>query len=77
MARRYVDRVIEVHFNDHVEDSDHPLKCIVWGKCLACTDDFLTVVCWDTADPSDKDRKDNQKTFTLIRSAIQKIRTLK
>lgn len=67
--------LLEVRFLDHVEDGDEPMTCTVWGRVMAVGRTHLNIVGWEVdADPATK--RDNQRTWTILRSTITWARRL-
>jgi hypothetical protein len=62
------DEVI-VHFDDHVEDGDGPLRCLVRGKLIKKGPKYVTIEAWTCiADAQTNDS--NHKTYTILTSTI-------
>lgn len=61
---------VAISFWDHVEDSDEPMLCKVWGQVAKDTKLSVTVISWDLPDAEAGTRRFNQKTFTIVKSAI-------
>lgn len=57
-------------FDDHVEDGDKPMKCIVRGKLISRGPKFVTVESWSCV--GDKETNaGNNKTFTILTSCVR------
>lgn len=58
-------------FDDHVEDSDTPLRFIVWGRVRKVGRSSITVDSWAFENPDDENNTDhNVKRFTIVKRAI-------
>ena len=71
--------IVEVHFLDHVEDGDKPLEFIVWGRVDRVRKLSLRIIAWAARDASILEgcHAHTEKTFTIVRSAITKIKNLR
>jgi len=72
MAKRLLNRVVEIVFDDHAEDSDKPILCRCFGRVIQDTEKHITVCCWDLDDDDPATLKLNRKTFAIIKSTIRK-----
>jgi len=70
--------IVEVRFLDHVEDGEEEMKFIVWGRVDRVTKRSLRIVSWAHADPCSAPpcEPGTEKTFTIVRSAITKLKIL-
>ena len=66
--------IIQVTFQDHVEDSDETIRCVVYGKLVKKNNSTLTVECWTCTDPVVNE--DNNKRFSIVRRAIEFVEIL-
>lgn len=60
---------VKVLFEDHVEDGDEPVVCVVRGKLVRKGPKFITVEAW-TVEGDDEVNDNNRKTFTILCSTI-------
>lgn len=69
-----------VWFLDHVEDGDRAMLFRLRGTLMKDNKTEIVLAPWDYADPKDatpfSEKDFNRKIFTIIRSAIKKIRKL-
>jgi len=74
-----VGDVVEVEFLDHVENSDTPLPCIVYGRVRKLTEATIAIESWTFDEPSGVSHHDfdNRKVWGLIRDAVLRIEVLK
>lgn len=63
-------RIYAVYFDDHVEDDDTHMECVVYGKLIKETDKAITLCCWDLITTCESTREDNRKTFTILKGVI-------
>lgn len=70
--------VVAVTFLDHIENSEELWKFILYGRVKEITPEKVIIQPWVYADGflSDEVAAHNEKTYTLIRSAILKVRKL-
>jgi len=68
--------LVECAFLDHVEDGGEPLQFKVWGRIEKKTRKHLEIVSWAYADRPSVSGDHNEKRWTIVTSAITRIRTL-
>ena len=71
-----VGNLVEVTFRDHVEHARRSVRCVVWGRVAAIDTQVIVVRCWHAAFRSARDRQANSTEYTILRSAVEKIRRL-
>lgn len=71
-----VGDIVECEFLDHVEDGGDPLLFIVWGRLAKVTRIHYEIVSWAYAQPSDGDVCTNEKRWTLVKKAVNRISTM-
>ncbi len=58
-------------------ESDEPMMCEVFGKCLRDYDDRVIICSWDLDTECRTTKKDNQTRYTVLKSCIVKRKTLR
>ena len=76
MKRLKKGQVYEVVFLDHVEDSEEPMECAVWGRCRSCGPVHVVICSWDYLDTPPGKADVNQKVFSILQSTILSVRRL-
>ncbi len=60
--------VVAITFDDHAEDSDEPVSCILYGRVTKVHRRYVVVESWANPDPDAAD--DDIKQFTILKSTI-------
>ena len=67
---RLVGKEFKITFLDHVEDSDEPIICVVYGVCIRNTYKAITLACWELQGEDEETTINNRKSYTIVKSAI-------
>ena len=76
MAIRKGD-LVQVDFDDHVEDDDKPCRCIVWGRVHKVDRKYYVVDSWALVDCSEAEEQHNNKRFVILKPVIHSIKKLR
>ena len=68
--------VVEILFLDHVEDEHEPFPFFVYGRIAKITARAITVEAWANVDRPSPPGDPNAKSFTIIKSTIERISKL-
>jgi len=68
--------VVECVFLDHVEDSTEPLEFALYGRLRKTCRGYVVISCWAYNDSQNHDDDENEKRFTIVKSAIISLRKL-
>lgn len=63
---------VECEFLDHVEDGGPPIRFAVWGRLFFRNKEYIEILCWDYASPTEERHPHNQKKYSIVRSTIVK-----
>lgn len=69
--------MVEVEFLDHVEDGGEPYRFLVWGILVVNGRKHYEILSWAHADDSVEQHAHNEKRWTIVKSAIERIVKLK
>lgn len=69
---------MELEFLDHVEDGSEPLRFLVWGMLIGQSKKHYEIISWAYADiPPSNGADHNEKRWTIVKSAVERIQILK
>ncbi len=68
-------QMLSIEFSDHVENGNHSIRFVVYGRLVSITRSALSVDSWAYAGRKHK-HDHNQTRFTIVRSAIHRIARL-
>lgn len=69
--------MVEVEFLDHVEDGGEPYRFLVWGVLAVNGRKHYEILSWAHADHTVEHHAQNEKRWTIVKSAIERIVKLK
>jgi hypothetical protein len=72
-----VGDVVEIVFLDHVEDGGDPYSFAVWGRIDKIGRQHYEILSWAHTQKGESTLWQNEKRFTIVRSAITKLEILK
>jgi hypothetical protein len=67
--------VVAVEFMDHCENSEKPLRCVVYGRLVAVQKHAYVIDSWE---PMDVEREpgNNTTTYTLVKETVKRMTVL-
>ena len=68
-----VGDIVEVEFLDHVEDGAEPISFKVWGMLVVKGKKHFEILSWAYSDQKEVENPDNEKRWTIVRSAVTKV----
>lgn len=77
---RFLNKVVELEFLDHVTNGDVPMLCRLWGRVIKVTPGYLVIRYWEIpvqANVTSEEREDNTENQTIIISCIEALKVLK
>ena len=68
--------IVEILFLDHVEDEHEPYPFLVYGRVAKLSKTAVTVESWANVDKPAPPGDPNAKSFTIIKSTIERLSKL-
>jgi len=73
---KLLGKTVKVTFLDHSENIPGAVRCELYGIVSKNSRKVMEVTCWDLLNVEDDVRRDNCKTFSIVKSTIEKIEYL-